>query len=123
MKKLLSIWTVGVLIAGCDCLCTDREFGDIKLKLTINEQNTTVDVLIMEGYLDDRDTLEQDVVAREKVRYKEFIPDTYYTGVATYQKNGRTVKVIDGRFMDLKENEDCDCYRAENITLNLRLKE
>lgn len=121
MKRTFTILVLGVMMVGCECLCSDRDFGAIKLKLTTNNQNTTVDVIILRGYLADADTLLTESVAREKVRFNDFEPDTYYTAVATYQKNGRTVNVIDGKFMDLRENEDCDCYRAENISLNLRL--
>lgn len=121
MKKLFLILTTCLFIS-CDedCSCPSGPFyGELKIKVTINDENPEVDLVIMRGRIEDADTILVETVTETKVFY-EFEADLRYSATATYRKGSKTIVAIDGKLMDVF-SDDCDCDYAENITLNLKL--
>ncbi|WP_421873633.1 hypothetical protein [Marinoscillum sp.] len=102
----------------CDC---DRGpfFGELQVKLTINDDNPEVLLTIMEGNIESADTVISEYV-NEKNVYYDLEADRYYSAVVTYNQGIRRITAVDGKRMRLTD-DDCGCDYAKDITLNLRL--
>lgn len=125
MKKallLIAIISLSV-IWSCDedvCICDSGPFyGELRVKITIDDENPEVLLTIMEGNIESQDTVISEYVNETNVYY-ELEADRYYSAVVGYDQGTRQITAIDGRRMTLSD-DDCGCEYADNITLNLRL--
>lgn len=106
----------------CDdgCVCDPGPFyADLKIKVTINDENPEVFLTVFAGKIESRDTLIAEFVSESTIFY-EMEAGHYYSATTTYTRGNRTYIAVDGRKMNLS-SDDCDCDYAENATLNLRL--
>lgn len=125
MKQLvllmLSLALLGAIsCTDDDCSCPSGPYyANLKVKLTINEENPEVLLTIFEGNFESGDTLISEVIDEDKVFY-EMEAGRYYSAVVVYVDGAREITAIDGRKMRTSE-DDCGCEYGENMTLNLRL--
>jgi hypothetical protein len=124
MKNSLKIFwllTALSLLIGCDeCNCPAGDpFGELAIKLTINDDHPEVLVTIFEGNIEKADTLFSEYWSDDRVYY-ELESGRRYSATAHYFVDGREIVAIDGKQMTTSSNE-CDCNYGESITLNLRL--
>lgn len=124
MKKTQIILAILVIItfAGCDdsCICDQGPFyADLKIKLTIDEENPEVFLTIFYGNIESQDTLIAEFVNESTVFY-ELEAGRRYAATASYQRGNRTYIAVDGKKMQIS-SDDCDCDYGESATLNLRL--
>lgn len=108
--------------SGCD---TDYPlFGDLSVRLTLNDENPSVVLEIYRDSYENGAFLLADTVSTESVSYTLDLDETY--SVAAYYKQGRkTIIAIDGDRLKRKENQECgwDCYTVKDGSVNVRLKE
>lgn len=122
MKLLKLLFLIITLSFGISC---DEEcqngllFGEIKLKVTVNDENPTVHVVLFKGRIENNDTLRSEYVTQPTVHY-EVEAGRYYSATARYTSGAREILAIDGKTMDTTTSDD-GCEYAEDITLNLRL--
>ena len=124
MKKglLLTAIICSSIFWSCEdeCICDSGPFyGELRVKLTINDENPEVLLTIMEGNIESQDTVISEYIDESNIYY-ELEADRYYSAVVYYDQGSRQITAIDGRRMRLSE-DDCGCDYADNITLNLRL--
>lgn len=109
-----------LLFASCEEACDQGPFyGNIKVRLTINDENPEVFVVIFDGKLEERDTLFSEYVSESPIYY-EVEAGRYYSGAVSYHSGLREVVAIDGKRMKTS-SDDNSCEYAEDFTLNLRL--
>lgn len=125
MKRyfLIGLFFTTALFIHCDsCDCDPGPFyGELKIKLTINNENPELWLDIFSGRIEDGDTIISEMISTPEVYY-ELEADNYYSATVAYIKNGRMIVTIDGKKMDIvTHGDDCNCESAEDITLNLKL--
>lgn len=107
-----------------DCFDNIPDSANLIVSVTINDENPYVPLTFYEGdyelgVVDYRDTARGD----ELYLYSEV--GIEYSVMATYQKNGTTIFVVDGDKMRVVNGEeDCysPCYYVRGGTLDLTLK-
>ncbi|MEQ8469655.1 MAG: hypothetical protein RIC35_00640 [Marinoscillum sp.] len=123
MKKTLAILTLGtIFFMHCDdtCICDPGPyFADLKVKLTIDDENPEVFLTVFAGNIEDKDTLIAEFV-NESTVYYEMEAGRRYSATTHYTRGNRTYIAVDGRKMRIS-SDDCDCDYGESATLNLRL--
>ena len=125
MKKILLI-SFALLMAtiSCtddSCFCNSGPFyADMKVKLTINDENPEVFLTVFEGNFEAQDTLIAEWI-NESTVYYEMEAGRYYSAVVVYQDGARQITAIDGRKMKTSE-DDCGCDYAESFTLLKEIK-
>ena len=124
MKKLVilllivSSWT----ISSCDdCNCDGLAYGEIRVKLTIDDDNPEVFVTIFDGNIENQDTLYAGWESDTYITISDFEAERRYSATAHYVRDGRNYIAVDGKKMSTS-SDDCDCSYTNGITLNLRLK-
>lgn len=120
-KPVLFIFFPALLFfMGCEDQCDPGPyFGEVKVKLTINDENPDVHVVIFEGKIEKGDTLISEYVSESPVYY-ELEAEKYYSATARYQSGVREVLAVDGKKMTTTSDDDT-CEAAEDFTLNLKL--
>lgn len=123
MKKLLTA-LVGlglVLLMDCqDCSCSDNPcYGQLKVKVTINDENPEVLLTIFEGKIERKDTVLSEWVAKSTVNF-DLEADVYYSATVMYKQGVRQILAIDGKEMPISE-DDSNCEYGQDTTLNLKL--
>lgn len=113
------------LYVDCDgCFDFVPDSADLVVTVTINDENPFVPLTFYEGdyelgVVDYRDTAHSD----ELFLYSKI--GIEYSVMATYQKDGETIFVVDGdRMRVVNGEEDCysPCYYIRGGTLDLTLK-
>lgn len=133
MKKILLFQFLLLLvsISGCedpddlDCdFCTTDKPGasDLKVKLTINDQNTSVSITI---FLEKKDghIVYNGEVNKENFNYEVPLM-RYYVVQAVYLVDSDTIYAIDGDYMKPKKSscDDEECWIVKGDVFDVRLK-
>jgi hypothetical protein len=139
---LISIYILGsfFLFTKCsdktglasDYSCTDcnQEVpvnSTLTILLTINDNNKAVPITIYRGYFVLNSSVNKviDTIATD-VKFEIQMPvNSRYTAVATYKKNGKEVKSVDGEEFTTKDVADycgVTCYKTLGGTLDVKLK-
>lgn len=121
-QATIILFLFSILVFSCDdeCICDNGPFyADMKVKVTINDDNPDVFLTVFDGKIESQDTLIAEWVNESTVFY-EMEADRYYSAAVVYQDGNRQITAIDGRKMRTSE-DDCGCDYAESMTLNLRL--
>ena len=88
--------------ADCaDCLSFEPNYADLYIKVSLDNENKRIPVLILIGKLESHDTLIADTISTE-TGYIMVPLDQYYTVVATYQSGNTIIKAVDGD--EIKKN-------------------
>jgi len=125
MRRLL-LFTVILFssLISCDnCNCSNNQpYGEITLKVTINDENPEVFVTVFNDVIEKRDTVKAEWVSSSEIKY--YMPaGNFYSATAYYYHNGRDYYAVDGKEMSVSSSSNCECDMASNIRLNLKLTE
>lgn len=137
MKRIAGILLgAALLLNGCiseeasktvDCSRCYRNWPleeEVKLKITVNEANKQVPLVIFrdnidEGFVEFRDT------ATENAHYIWLATEQAYAVQATYHKNNRIIYAVDGCELEVEKiTSECDstCWFIRDKELDLRLE-
>jgi len=133
---LLIILVFGVVLISCEEITTDTsvdcgecyqeapEWGDLKIEVTINEENEEVPVVIYKGRVEDSVVEWVDTATVED--YRIDVPvNEYYSVTAKYRSGDMTITAIDGDKIKTKYiTDECDedCYVIRGGDMDVRLK-
>jgi len=108
-----------------NCFQDKPEWGPLKIKVTINNENPSVPIVIYRG-----DIESNDIEYTDKADHSDYTvdvpPDKYYSVTAEYKTGGKTIFVVDGDKLKVKKNvKDCDqeCYYFKGGYFDVRLRE
>lgn len=127
---LITMLLLAIFLSSCisrtDNSCYDEKpvEGELHLKVTIEEPDTLIPVTIYEGKYENGTPIIYDTLSYSSEIY--YLPvNTYYTAVAEYQKDGKTVLSIQGGKISVSDDSSDDygeCWTLTNIWLNLKRK-
>ena len=107
-----------------DCYQIEPEWGDLFVKLTINDENDFVPLVIYRGNIEN-DDIEYIDTAYYKEYYLQVPLNKYYSVMAEYISGQDTICAVDGDKIRTKKNyDDCDeeCYIVKGGIIDVRLK-
>ena len=109
------------LLAGCqDDMCDPGPYeGELTVKLTINNENPEVHLVIFRGKIENHDTLISEYLDESPVYY-QLDADNYYSATARYVSGFREILAVDGKRMETSTDDD-GCDYGQDMTLNLKL--
>lgn len=126
-------WIIDSIINGEEDTCDEYSYSDcetekpltapLKIDLTINEENPKIPLVVLDGKLEDSDTLLLDT-AQTEYHEIEVDPDRFYTVTARYKSGNKTIIAVDGDKINLQSYTHCDstCWELRGGHINLRLK-
>ena len=104
------------------CITKEPDAGKLKIKVTINEENKAVPVILYYG------NEENNVIRIIDTLYmteKEYIlpVNVYYSVKVKYKSNNKIINAIDGGNLEKKSYLVCDstCWVVKDVNLNLKL--
>ncbi len=107
-----------------DCYTTRPEWGPLNVKMTINEENQFVPLVVYRGNFNDNNIEYVDTSYWED--YWVDVPvDKEYSIVAKYKKDGGTINVVDESKLTVKyTSSDCadPCYYFSGGYMDVRLR-
>ncbi len=136
MKKnyiaLLLILLIGINSCDkCDMKSTDcsecytikPDTGELIIKLTINDENPKVPIVIYKNNIEDND-IEFTDTARSEDYYIDVPINKYYSVTARYKVNDKTIVAVDGDKIKTKKIYSCDelCWIIKGGYINVKLK-
>ncbi|MCD4734692.1 MAG: hypothetical protein K8R53_01490 [Bacteroidales bacterium] len=107
-----------------ECYQDKPDLGPLNARLTINEDNPWVAIIIYRGYFEDKN-IEYNDISFSQDYWVDVPVDRYYSIVAKYIKGTDTIFVVDGDKLKVKHTDDtCDepCYYFSGGYFDLRLK-
>jgi len=117
------------IFVDCSKCYTEKPIeGTLKVKISYNNENLSVPITIYLGDIEDGNILQQYITfgdTNHSYYYDGAEFGQYYSVVATYQKSGRTIKVVDGKKLRVRlDNSSCDnsCYVIEGDEFDVTLK-
>lgn len=125
MRQVLKILIlVGVALPLTNCLediqCDPGPYyGELRVKVTINDENPEVPLVVYRGRFEKKDTLISEWISESAVYY-ELEADKYYTATVLYTSGPRQILAIDGKEMSTSEDDD-GCRSANDTTLRIGL--
>ncbi|MDD2197469.1 MAG: hypothetical protein PHE03_07990 [Bacteroidales bacterium] len=132
---LIAIATVSLSIScdsvdlspvDCDeCYTLEPEFGQIELRLTINDENPEVTIKLYEDVFYEANLIYTKIVKRSSTLL-EIDTNREYVVKAEYVKNGRSYQVVNRARLKTKLNrESCSepCYYIVKRSVDLRIKD
>lgn len=107
-----------------DCYNIKPEEGLLEIKMTIDEKNNGIPLVIYRGDFENNELEWADTSYEAK--YDIWVPvNKYYSVRAEYVKGNDTIYVFDGdNVRIIKESTECDevCWRAKDGEIDIRLK-
>lgn len=126
LPMVLSCDTLQYIIIDCsNCYLEEPLYGEIGLKLTINEENQVVTVSIYKDKYDESQLVSSDQYYWEQV-YIPIHTNQTYVFKAEYTHNGQAYHVINkGKLKTKLDYDSCDeaCYYIIEQNVNLQIKE
>lgn len=107
-----------------ECYQTEPDTGDIKVDITINDQNPSIPLIIYKGDIDNNN-IEYIDTAFSSPYYLDVPIGKYYSVKAKYKVNEKTIIAIDGdKIKTKKVTDSCDedCYIIKGGDIDARLK-
>lgn len=134
---LFYLFVIIFLFVSCDKLtdedeCDDVDYSDcnteepfrdsLHIKLTINDENEKVKLVIYDGDFEDGIAITQIETEKSKINV-EVLLDREYSASAEYISGKDTIIAIDGTNIKKKSKTYCDstCWSIKNQDLDLRL--
>jgi len=106
-----------------DCNTAEPSLIALNIKLTINNENLKIPVIIYEGKLEQNQIVLTDTVTTSK--YSVLLPaDKYYTVSARYISGNKIIYCIGGDKVKKMSNYVCDsvCWSVQEGNVNVELK-
>lgn len=107
-----------------DCLEIKPDSAFFTIKVSINQQNPLVPLSILEGRYDKQKLILQDTLNSETTKIYLKV-EKYYTFVATYYYNNKTIRAIRGKRIHLYHEIDelgDTCWKIPETLVNLTLR-
>lgn len=128
-KNIFFYGLIGMTLVWSACEdCDDYDcssgpyYGDLRVWVTTNEENPTVEVTIFSGTVESQDTVWSGIASDSKFTVSEVRSGKYYSGTALYKDGFKEIIAINGRTLDTKESDfDCSCVDGGQAIINLRL--
>ena len=107
-----------------DCNTSKPTEGDLIIKLTINDENPEVPIIIFKGNYDNKDTLRKILYDDELLRVSLKVEE-YYSVTVEYKSGNKTITAVDGDNIKIIKRYVCDsvCYGVKEGKVDLRLKD
>ena len=145
MKKVKSILTKTIMLItvatillsiSCDsidlspvdcseCYTDEPEYGEIELKLTINDENPEIKITLYKEKFDATNPIYSEIVETTSIQLV-IRTNIEYVVKAEYLKNGRSYHVVNRAKLKTKlDKENCDehCYYIVGKSVDLRIKD
>jgi hypothetical protein len=107
-----------------DCYDEKPVEGELTIKVSVPPGNEAVGVNIYRGKYENNMLLFTDSVRDKEITY--FLPvNSFYTVSAEYERDNKTIFVIDGGKISVKKQTNDDgsvCWNLYNVSIDLRLK-
>lgn len=114
-----------IFLVDCDnCMVEKPSHTNLKIKVTINDENQSVPITIYLGTIEDGVILKEDIATKTTYYYYAEVGN-YYSVVVKYFSKGKVIYAVDGKKLWLKkDNSSCDseCYNIVGDNQDLRLK-
>jgi hypothetical protein len=107
-----------------DCYQEKPDSADLTVKVTINNENPRVPLVIYKGKIEDQ-VIDYIDTAINSDYYLWVKVDEYYSVEAKYKSGNKTIIAVDGDKIKTKKNStECDetCYRIKGGYINVRLR-
>lgn len=113
------------LFVNCDnCYRTKPTTFDINMKFTINDENPQVNFTVYSGSFEEGQPIYNGTTTTTNAKLNVEC-NCYYTVIAEYCSNGRSIMAVDGKLLHFKKNTtDCseECYLLQDSSFDVRLK-
>lgn len=134
--KIFSLLVILIFIISCDkpyidceypdysnCLTQKPEKGKLKVKVTINGENTAVPLVLYYGNVENNVVCINDTLTTSEKEY-DLPADIYYSVKVKYMSHNKMINAIDGGKITAKSYLVCDstCWVVKDVDLNLKLK-
>ena len=105
-----------------DCDTVEPTWGEMKINLTINEENHAVPITVYYSQLEDTIIDYYDTVYSEVI-YLELYAGDEYTVTAEYKSGNRTILAVDSDEIEKIAEEMCGetCWSVEDAEVNVEL--
>ncbi len=108
-----------------DCLSIEPYEADLHIKVSLNDENRRIPVVVLRGKLENHDTLLADTISTE-TGYINVPLNQYYTVVATYYSGNTIIKAVDGD--EIKKNNISNiwgdvCWVVKGGIIDVRRKD
>lgn len=110
--------------ADCsECYTIKPDTAELIIKLTINDENPKVPIVIYKNNIEDNDIEFTDTAITEDY-YIDVPVNKYYSVTAQYKVNEKTIIAVDGDKIKTKKIYDCDepCWIIKGGYINVKLK-
>jgi hypothetical protein len=107
-----------------ECYQIEPDWGELYVRVTINDENEYVPLVIYRGNFEN-DDIEYIDTAYEKDYYLDVPLNKFYSVIAEYISGQDTICAVDGDKIRTKKNyDDCDeeCYIVKGGVIDVRLK-
>ena len=106
-----------------DCNATQPYEASMTINFSITSQNKEVVFEVYKGYVDDNNLFFRDTSTVASLSY--YMPvNEYWSVLAIYHRDGKTIKVIDGGKIKVHSKKVCDstCWSVDDLVLDAVLK-
>lgn len=114
-----------ILFTNCnECYSYIPDYYDIKIKFTINDENPEVNYTLYKGSFETGEPIHFSSTSTKNLKLN-VETNCYYTIVAEYCSESRSIMVVDGHKVEFNRNiSDCEseCYYPTGIDFDVRLK-
>ncbi len=106
-----------------DCNTTEPTLVPLNIKLTLNDENLSVPLIIYKGKLEENNIIIIDTANSESYNVM-LAPDNYYTVKARYISGNDIIYAIGGDNVKKIRNQVCDsiCWTTQEGNVNVKLK-
>lgn len=106
-----------------DCDTAEPVYGNVHIRLTINDENAKVPLTIYVGKLEENLVVVTDTAS--SASYDTILPiNKFYTVKAEYHRGSKTIFAIDGDETTKSKTKTCDstCWSVNQADVNVKLK-
>lgn len=106
-----------------DCTTIEPDEAVLKIRVTINSENTHVPVFIYKGPIEDSIVVSVDTINTQELVISLPVNE-YYSAKAIYKKNSQQIIAVDGDKIEKKGTSVCDstCWSVNEGKINLEIK-
>ncbi len=104
-----------------DCYTSKIDSGDVKIRITYEQGQNGVPVILYDGYAEDNDIIWQDTVYQSEVIL--YMPvGKRYAAEAYYHGTNQTIVALDGKKLKDNKHKECGttCYDFPTTSLDCR---
>jgi hypothetical protein len=113
----------GYIFVG-DCFTDRPEEAEMEIRLTINDENRKVRIVIYAGTIES-DSIIYTNTCQVETLHVQVPVDHYYTVVAQYKSGSKIINAVDGsklRVVKTTQEDGSDCFQVQGDKLNVKLK-